>query len=429
MYDVIIIGARVAGASTALLLARKGLRVLCVDRATFPSDALSSHQVQLPGVASLMRWGLLEQVIAAGTPPTRQVRFDSGGVVLSGRFPAYEGVDALYSPRRVILDKLIVDAARRSGAEVREGFLVDEMTFADGEVTGIRGRERHGRPVTETAPLVIGADGKHSFLATAVAAPWYRKRPILSVGYYSYWEALATQGGEMYARDRRAIGVWPTNDGLVVTFLSAPLAEFGAFRSNVESACLDTLDRVGELGARMRAAKQVGPFRGTADLPNGFRKPYGSHWALVGDAGFVMDPITGQGISQALRDAELLSDEVSAAFEGKRTFDAALSEYERQRNLRAFPIYEFTTEMASFHRREAEETVLLETLAGNQDEIDRFFGLITGAVRYDEYRSMRHMLKLLGVRGVARATVGRIARLVGLSRESPPGTNASRHVL
>src|SRR5215467_2185074 len=117
-YDVIVVGARVAGAATAMLLARHGLRVLCVDRATFPSDTLSTHQIQLPGVAKLKRWGLLDAV-AAHTPPTREVRFDMGDVVLEGRFPPYDGVDAIYGPRRILLDKILVDAARASGAELR----------------------------------------------------------------------------------------------------------------------------------------------------------------------------------------------------------------------------------------------------------------------------------------------------------------------
>jgi 2-polyprenyl-6-methoxyphenol hydroxylase-like FAD-dependent oxidoreductase len=100
MYDVIVIGARVAGASTAMLLARRGLDVLLVDRAAFPSDTLSTHQVQLPGVARLRRWGLLDALDAAGTPPARRVRYDAGDAVLDGCFPEHDGVDAVYSPRR-----------------------------------------------------------------------------------------------------------------------------------------------------------------------------------------------------------------------------------------------------------------------------------------------------------------------------------------
>src|SRR5262245_45262255 len=120
--DVVVVGSRPAGATTAMLLAQAGLRVLAVDRARFPSDTLSTHQIQLPGVACLRRWGLLDKVAASGCPPTPRVRFDTGDAVLTGSYPTFEGVDAVYSPRRTILDSILVDAARAAGAEVLEGF-------------------------------------------------------------------------------------------------------------------------------------------------------------------------------------------------------------------------------------------------------------------------------------------------------------------
>jgi len=184
MYDVIIVGARVAGAPTAMLLARRGLKVLVVDRATFPSDTLSTHQVQLPGVARLARWGVLDAVLAAGTPVTRDVRFDQGDTVITGRYPGYQGVEAMCSPRRTLLDRVLVDAARAAGAEVRENFAVEEI-FGDGQVTGIRGREKGAPAVTERARLVIGADGKHSLVAKAAGARAYRTRPPRSIAFYT----------------------------------------------------------------------------------------------------------------------------------------------------------------------------------------------------------------------------------------------------
>ncbi len=193
MYDVIIVGARVAGSSTAMLLARKGLSVLVVDRASFPSDTLSTHQVQLPGIARLRHWGLLDAVAASGAPATRQVRFDVGPVVLQGHFPSFDGVDALYSPRRTILDALLLDAARRADAEVRESFVVEEVLVEDGRVTGIRGREKGGAPATETGRLVVGADGKHSLVARTGGAAVHHQKPPLSMACYTYWEGVPSR--------------------------------------------------------------------------------------------------------------------------------------------------------------------------------------------------------------------------------------------
>src|SRR5512132_2585334 len=253
MYDVIVVGSRVAGASTALLLARRGLKVLAVDRAEFPSDTLSTHQVQVPGVARLRRWGILDGVVAAGTPPAASVRFDPGPVVLRGRFPEFDGVDALYSPRRTLLDKLLVDAARDAGAEVRERFAVDEIVFREGRGSGVRGRERRGGVMREQARLVVGADGRHSAVAKAVRAPAYHVKPALSVAYYTYWANVPMTGGEIFGRERRQIGAWPTNDGLVMTYVAAPADEFRRFRADPEGCVLHALDQAADLGERVRA--------------------------------------------------------------------------------------------------------------------------------------------------------------------------------
>ena len=302
MYDVIVVGARVAGASTALLLARRGLKVLAVDRAEFPSDTLSTHQVQVPGVARLARWGILDAVVAAGTPAAATVRFDPGPVVLRGRFPEFEGASAVYSPRRTLLDKLLVDAARAAGAEVRERFAFDSLVFDGDRVTGIRGRSAGGGAVSETARLVVGADGRHSAVAKAVQAPAYHVKPALSTAYYTYWSGVELAGGEIYSREcvKRMVGAWPTNDGLVMTYVAAPASEFHAFRADPEGSILAALDRCGDLGERVRAGERADRVFGTADTRNRFHQPFGAGWALVGDAGLVMDPVTGAGIADAL---------------------------------------------------------------------------------------------------------------------------------
>ncbi|MEN3308583.1 MAG: hypothetical protein V7603_4785 [Micromonosporaceae bacterium] len=398
-YDVIVVGARVAGAVTALLLARQGLRVLAVDRATFPSDTLSTHQIQVPGVARLHRWGLLDRLAATGTPATREVRFDPGPAVLVGRFPMYEGVDALYSPRRTVLDALLVDAARQAGAEVRENYLVEELHWVDGRVAGIRGHERGAKPCTETAPLVVGADGKHSLVAKAVAARRYRYRPPATLACYTYWSGMpAGSTGELYQRPGRAVAAFPTNDGLTMVYVAAPVAELPAFRADVPGRYLETLDRCGDLGQRVRAGERAERWRTTPDLPTAFRVPYGPGWALVGDAGLVMDPVSAQGISNALRDADLLAGAVlDAGLAGDHGLagDQRLAGYHRSRDRAGRPMDDFTARLARLGAPGWRERALLTSLVGRPAEIDRLLGVFAGIEPLRRYFSLPNALRLI----------------------------------
>src|SRR5215475_8514068 len=333
-YDVIVVGARVAGAATAMLLARQGLRVLAVDRASFPSDTISSHQLQVPGVALLQRWGLLDKLTAAGTPPARRARFDAGGgLVMNGRFPAYEGADALYSPRRTLLDTILVEAARAAGAEIRENFRVTQVTGSSGRVTEIQGAAR-GRPeVTETASLVIGADGKRSLVASAVGARRYRERPVRSFASYSYWSGVPVSGGE-----------------LTMVYVAAPMTEFASARADLEAHYLRTLDLCGDLGERVRSGSRAERLRTTPDQPNTFRCSHGPGWALAGDAGVVMDSVSAQGMTHALRDASSLSAAVVAGLGGSRPLAGALRGHQHRRDRAIRGMYDFTLGLAAFPR-------------------------------------------------------------------------------
>jgi 2-polyprenyl-6-methoxyphenol hydroxylase-like FAD-dependent oxidoreductase len=404
-YDVVVVGARVAGAATAMLLARAGVGVLAVDRARFPSDTLSTHQVQLPGVACLHRWGLLEKVAASGCPPTRRVRFDTGDVVLNGSYPHFEGVDAVYSPRRTGLDAILVDAARAAGADVVEGFDVTEIMTDGDRVTGVQGALRpagRGRVTAVRARLVVGADGKHSRVARAVDAPAYKQAPARSAGIYTYWSGLPVSAGEMYSREGLAVGVWPTNDDLTLTFVGVPVSDFAAFRTSVEANMLAAFGRCGDLGSRIHAATRAEQIRATPDTPNVVRKPYGPGWALVGDAGLVMDPVTGQGIGHALRDAESLVAAVTAGLSGQLPLDAALATHHQARDKAVPPMYEFTLGLASFTPDPA-GAILFDALArGGQSHIDQFLGAVTGAVTMDQYMKPGNLRGIVGTRGLLR---------------------------
>lgn len=408
-YDVIVIGARVAGAATAMLLARRGLRVLAVDRAGFPSDTLSTHQIQVPGVARLHRWGLLDELDAAKTPATHRLRFDTGGVRLEGRYPRYDGVDALYSPRRTVLDAVLVDAARKAGAEVRERFAVEELVWADGRVTGLRGAHRgNGRSVTHTAALVVGADGKRSLLAQAVRAAAYRAHPGHTFAAYTYFAGLPGSGGEIYQRPGLAVPVFPTNDDLTMVAVLAPLGDLADFRRDPQARFLRALDVCGDLGERARSAVRAERLRFAPDLPQEYRAPHGPGWALVGDAGLVLDPISAMGITHALRDAERLADAVSAAHRAGRSLDSGLAEYHRRRDADSRPVFDFTARLAAEVARRRPlprgQRLLMASLADRPQEIERFFGVLAGIEAADRYLSVPNVLRLLasGARPLAR---------------------------
>ena len=200
MYDAIVIGSRCAGAPTAMLLARRGRRVLVVDRATFPSDVLSGHTIQPAGTARLARWGLLDRVRATGSPFLDTVRFDFGPVVLEGQPAPIDGINDAICIRRTIIDTLLTDAAAEAGAEVRQGFTVKELLWDDGRVVGIRGRDATGATVEERAAIVIGADGTNSFVARAVGAPTYHEQPTETINVYSYWRDVDLDRIELYTR-------------------------------------------------------------------------------------------------------------------------------------------------------------------------------------------------------------------------------------
>lgn len=385
-YDAIVIGARCAGSPTAMLLARQGHKVLLLDRATFPSDTVSTHLIHPPGMAALRRWGLEDALIASGCPPIDTYVFDFGPVTIIGS-PGTADAPASYAPRRTVLDKLLVDAAAKAGAEVREGFTVEEIVIEDGKVTGIRGHDRSGVTVTERARIVIGADGRHSRLAKAVHAEQYNEKPEIEASYYSYWSGLPMNGHtEMYLREGRGFAAWPTNDDLTLVVSGWPYSEFDDNRKDIESSFMRSIDMVPEFAKRMGAARREERFVGAA-VPNFFRKPFGPGWALVGDAGYNKDFVTAQGINDAFRDAELCADAVHLWLSGRRKFDDAMSEYQETRDGHAMPMYEFTAQVASFEPPPPEQQQLMAAMSGNKSAMNGFAQVFAGVLSPAEFYS------------------------------------------
>jgi 2-polyprenyl-6-methoxyphenol hydroxylase-like FAD-dependent oxidoreductase len=404
-YDAIVVGARCAGSPTAMLLARKGYKVLVVDRAKFPSDTISTHLIHPPGVAALNRWGLLDRLIATGCPPIDAYAFDFGPFTISGA-PGTAEAPVAYGPRRTVLDKLLLDAASEAGAEVREEFTVEDLLIEDGRVTGLRGHGKGGRTVTEHARVVIGADGRHSMVAKVARAEQYNEKPRLQASYYTYWSGLPMNGRfEAYIRPRRAFGAWPTNNDLTLVICGWPFAECEGYKSDIEANYLKTLELVPPFADRLRAATRAARFVGAA-VPNYFRKPYGPGWALVGDAGYNKDFITAQGIHDAFRDAELCATALDETFSGVRPFDVAMSAYQSTRDDHVLPMYEFTTHLATLEPPQPDLQQLLEAVHGNQEAMDGFARVNAGVTSPAEFFSAENVGRIFAAAQKRRDKTG-----------------------
>ncbi|WP_430787315.1 FAD-dependent oxidoreductase [Actinoplanes sp. G11-F43] len=380
-YDVIVVGARCAGSPLAMLLARRGLRTLLVDRDTFPSDTVSTHVLHPPGVSALQRWGLLDQVVATGVPPVGRYSFDFGPVTLAGE-PGTPEQPYAYAPRRVLLDKILLDAAAAAGAEVREGYTVEEiLTGDDGTVTGIRGKDG----TVAHAPLVVGADGRNSTVAKAVGAAAYEDRPPLTVGYYAYFSNLPTDTFEAYSRPGRGWAVCPTNDDLTMVIGGWPYEELAAHRNDIDATMTAMFATAPGWAERFAEAKQESRWVG-ASVHNYFRVPYGPGWALVGDAGYSRDYITAQGITDAFLDAELLADAIAAG---------DLPGYQTARDARAMPHYQMTLGIASLQPPDEQMVALVGAIAGKPDKMDAFMRLNSGVTSPAEFFAPENLGRLL----------------------------------
>jgi 2-polyprenyl-6-methoxyphenol hydroxylase-like FAD-dependent oxidoreductase len=382
-WDVVVVGARVAGAATALLLARSGLRVLCLERARPGSDTVSTHALMRAGVLQLRRWGLLDAVVAAGTPAIRRTVFHYGteSVPVTLR-PAF-GVDALRAPRRTVLDSLLADAAAGAGATVRFGTAVTALCRdADGRVTGVVTRDRRGRVRTERAGLVVGADGRDSLVAGAVGAEVLVAGRASSAFVYGYWADLPSDGYEWFYRPGSSAGTIPTNDGLTCVFVGAPPAAMDRLvaAGGPGGAVRCLAGPPGLLGPRLAAAERVGSLRHVRGRPAVLRRCSGPGWVLVGDAGYWKDPLSTHGMSDALRDAELLARAVLTAPRPGPAQEAALAGYQAERDRLSVPMLAVVERLASYDWDLAGVPSLLRTLAGTMaDEVELLAGLPVAA--------------------------------------------------
>ena len=344
-YDVVIIGARCAGAATAMLLARAGVKVLVIDRQAYGADTISTHALMRTGVLQLERWGLLQAVMAAGTPEIRATTFHYGCDSLRlGIKPEY-GIEHLCAPRRTVLDRILVDTARSAGADVRHGVVLSRLQIdSKGRVVGALLKDADGHSTAVRSDIVIGADGRQSTVAALVNAGTYLNGRSASGYVYGYYDDLERYGYHWHFGENVAAGVIPTNHGQHCVFAGVSGTAFpGTFRGNVEGAFLKVLAANSpHLSDDVSRARLFGRLRGFAGVPGHLRQSHGPGWALVGDAGYFKDPLTAHGITDALRDAELLA---RAILDGRA---GALEAYQHERDALSEPLFHVTEAIASF---------------------------------------------------------------------------------
>jgi flavin-dependent dehydrogenase len=348
MYDAIVVGARCAGSSTARLLAQQGLSVLVVDRAAFPSDTVSTHCVGSPGVALLKRWGLFDRMMATNVTNPKTFGLRIGDMELGDAIPVPEDSHGTISPRRTVLDKLLIDAAVEEGATVRESVTVKDVIVEGGRVVGIRGHDADNKAIEERATIVIGADGIHSFVAKAVGAEEYDSRPSRGSGTYAYWSGTNLDLPNLAFSVGYFGFSFPTNDGLVCMGAAKDDDFFADVTGGGDESVLTTLEKASpRLAEQMRGAKRETRYFAFRAQPGVFRKAFGDGWALVGDAGIYKDPVTGHGITDAFVQAQMLADAVTSGLGGTEAMPTALAGFERRRDDFTREIYDITQEIAS----------------------------------------------------------------------------------
>lgn len=373
--DVIVVGARCAGAPLAMLLARRGHDVLLVDRVTFPKDTISTLYIHRPGVVLLERWGLLDRLVETGCPAIDRVRWHLEDVELAGRLPEHEGGADTYAPRRTVLDHLLVQAAGDAGAEVAEGASVTGVIGRDGRVAGVRLRSGSGEHDVP-ARMVVGADGMFSTIAREVDAATVREAPALTISYYAIYDMPGPRtGSEVFVGDRVGGARAPTHDGRTLVAISWPRDASDEVRRDLDGSFQRAIEDLPGLAEQVGAGRQVEPVAGMRRLPNVIRRSHGPGWALAGDAGYVKDPITAQGITDAFHDAQSLADAIDAGLRGESDLDGALAAHQRQRDEAAAPFFEWTLRTAELRPLKPRTRQLFQAIAADDQATTDFLGI------------------------------------------------------
>ncbi len=403
MYDAIVVGARVAGSATAIYLARFGYRVLLVDKDTFPSFTLSSHLFWARAHVLFDELGVLEAIEATSAPALLHHAIETPIRTIQGQFPSVDGHRAARCLRREVLDKILIDAAGKEPlVEVREGFRVEELLQDDGRIAGIRGRSPQTERVAEEARIVIGADGRNSFVASQVEARRYDEDPSQRAMYFGYYRDVPLPDPPMarvLARPTREFFILPADAGLTVLAVEFPVKEFVAFKRDHE-ANFDRFFREDDRAADfIGSAVREGPLYGTAQLEGWFSESYGGGWALVGDACHHLDPEPAQGITNALLTAKLLARGLDKAWRDEVPEEVALWEYQWERDRQLVDMQTLIYRRDEILPPRPVRKAFNQAVAADPELSRAWLGLYNGATDISEFFSPQHVAQALSGAG------------------------------
>jgi flavin-dependent dehydrogenase len=346
-FDTIIVGARCAGASLAIHLAKAGQKVLLLDSSKLPSDQpMSTHVVGAIGAEWLDELGVGAEVRKMA-PPSHGLRIDMLGARLDVN---YQRGRAGHCLRRMHLDRLLQEAAVRAGAELRDQTKVVGLVRAGGRVVGVEtahGGARSEARREQRARVVVGADGRNSDVAEMAGAKEYQGYDSPRFWYWAYWPAKPAWDAELlrlgsyiaFVDARRQYLVFQTDSNLLVVGVGLPVAELPSWRGRFEEAYLEHLRAWPLTAAIVEGSAREGHLIGALKLRYFFREAAGPGFALVGDAGLFKDPTPGFGITDAVRDARSLGRAILAGN------DEALVRYWRERDMASTDLFYFAAYM------------------------------------------------------------------------------------
>jgi menaquinone-9 beta-reductase len=347
--DVVVVGARLAGCAVAAPLARAGRRVLVLDRMRFPSDQLSTHVLMPAGTSELAKLGALPRILSLTPSRVRYIHVEVEGIVCRERLrPADDGIDYGVCVPRDLQDVQLVQAAREQGAEVREGCTVQALAWRAGRVSGVRYRDADGVERAVSAMLVVGADGRRSTVASLVGAwrPYrlsrngrglvfrYLDDPRAgSIDAETYWQ---WREGDSFAF------AFPTTPaGRLLVLLMGHRDEAAEARRDADAYWRRKLAEHPGLAARLAGAPPGSKLRSTGETPAFFRASSGPGWALAGDAGHFKDPVTGQGMRDAMFAGRTLAEQVLPVLDDSPAVDRETRRWEAARDRECLPAYHF----------------------------------------------------------------------------------------